>query len=96
VNNVLTVLNTMLKKAVEWGDIDLKKRQLCVRRSVWKGQTSTPKGGRLRYVPLMERLTTALHAASRFPGPQLFCDQEGRAVSWQGTPICARHSGTCT
>jgi integrase len=67
--------------ALEWGDIDLKKRQLCVRRSVWKGQTSTPKGGRLRYVPLTERLTTALHAASRFPGQLLFCDQEGKAVS---------------
>jgi integrase len=67
--------------ALEWGDIDLKKRQLRVRRSVWKGQTSTPKGGRLRYAPLTERLTTALHAAGRFPGPLLSCDREGKAVS---------------
>jgi integrase len=67
--------------ALEWGDIDLKKRQVCVRRSVWKGQASSPKGGRLRYVPLTERLTAALHAASRFPGPNLFCDRDGKAVS---------------
>ncbi len=33
--------------ALEWGDVDLVKRQLCVRRSDWNGQVGTPKGGRL-------------------------------------------------
>jgi len=33
--------------ALEWSDIDLVKRQLCVERSSWKGQVATPKGGRL-------------------------------------------------
>ena len=33
--------------ALEWGDVDLAKRQLCVRRSDWNGQVGTPKGGRL-------------------------------------------------
>ena len=37
--------------ALEWGDIDLAKRQLCVQRSDWDGHVTTPKGGRLRYVP---------------------------------------------
>jgi integrase len=127
VNNVLTVLNTMLKKAIEWGDIermpasirllpipppsapfhdfdefeklveaartrspdahlvvllggeaglrrgeiaalqwtdvDMRKRQLCVQRSVWKGHIDTPKGGKLRYVPVTQRLGAALQAA---------------------------------
>jgi hypothetical protein len=36
---------------LEWGDVDLAKRQLCVRQSDWNGQLGTPKSGRLRYVP---------------------------------------------
>jgi integrase len=32
--------------ALEWRDIDLGKRQLCVQRSEWKGQVTAPKGGR--------------------------------------------------
>jgi integrase len=46
--------------ALEWRDVDLHKRQLCVQRSDWKGHVTVPKGGRLRYVPLTIRLTTAL------------------------------------
>jgi integrase len=46
--------------ALEWGDVDLQKRQLCIQRSEWKGHATVPKGGRLRYVPLTLRLTTAL------------------------------------
>ncbi len=46
--------------ALEWDDIDLAKRQLCVARSDWKGHVTMPKGGRLRFVPLTKRLGTAL------------------------------------
>jgi len=38
--------------ALEWRDVDLGKRQLCVQRSEWKGHVTVPKGGRLRYVPM--------------------------------------------
>jgi integrase len=44
--------------ALEWSDVD--NRQLCVARSEWKGHVTVPKGGRLRYVPLPQRLTAAL------------------------------------
>ena len=40
------------------------KRQLCVQRSDWKGHVTTTKGGRLRYVPLTDRLAAALRRAS--------------------------------
>jgi integrase len=55
--------------ALEWGDVDLKKRQLCVQRAVWQGHTEVPKGGRLRYVPLTQRLTAALQEARHLRGP---------------------------
>jgi integrase len=45
--------------ALEWRDVDLGKRQLYVQRSDWNGQVTTPKGGRLRYVPLTIRLAAA-------------------------------------
>ncbi len=46
--------------ALEWRDIDFAKGQVCVQRSAWKGQVASPKGGRLRYVPLTARLAAAL------------------------------------
>jgi integrase len=33
--------------ALEWSDVDLGQRQLCVQRSDWNGQMTMPKGGRL-------------------------------------------------
>jgi integrase len=59
----------------------LRKRQLCVQRAVWQGHTEAPKGGRLRYVPLTQRLTAALRAARHLRGPLVFCDGDGKPVS---------------
>jgi integrase len=67
--------------ALEWGDVDLKKRQLCVQRAVWQGHTEAPKGGRLRYVPLTQRLTAALQGARHLRGPLVFCDRDGKPVN---------------
>ncbi len=50
--------------ALEWTDIDFVKRQMCVQRSAWKGHVASPKGGRLRYVPLTTRLAAALARSS--------------------------------
>src|SRR5688572_26568694 len=33
--------------ALEWGDVDLVNRQICVARSDWNGFVPSPKGGRL-------------------------------------------------
>jgi hypothetical protein len=34
--------------------------QLCVERNDWRGHVSTTKGGRLRHVPMTNRLAVAL------------------------------------
>ena len=31
--------------ALEWTDVDLIKRLLCVQRNAWEGQVASPKGG---------------------------------------------------
>jgi integrase len=46
---------------LEWTDVDLGKRQLCIQRSEWRGHVTVPKGGRLRFVPMTGRLAKALH-----------------------------------
>jgi integrase len=62
--------------ALEWGDVDLTKRQLCVRRSDWNGQVGTPKGGRQRYVPLTRRLTAALAEHRHLRSKRVFCQDD--------------------
>jgi integrase len=52
--------------ALEWTDFDFVKRQLCVQRSAWKGRIGSPKGGRLRYIPLTTRLAATLRITVTF------------------------------
>jgi integrase len=66
--------------ALEWTDVDLAKRQLCVQRSDWKGHVTVPKGGRLRYVPLTTRLTAALRDHRHLRGRRVLCADDGRAL----------------
>ena len=67
--------------ALEWGDIDLAKRQLAVRRSDWKGHVTVPKGGRVRYVPLTVRLTAALREHRHLRGARVLCEPTGEPLT---------------
>ena len=67
--------------ALEWGDIDFAKGQLCVQRSAWKGQVASPKGGRLRYVPMTARLAAALREHRHLRGPRVLYQDEGSPLT---------------
>jgi len=67
--------------AIEWHDVDLAKRQLCVQRSNWHGHITSTKGGRIRYVPMTTRLTEALRQVRHLRGPRVLCDGEGSAFT---------------
>jgi len=67
--------------ALEWSDVDLTKGQMCVERSDWKGQVTSTKGGRLRYVPLTTRLAGALRAHRHLRGARVLCESDGRPLS---------------
>jgi integrase len=69
--------------ALEWQDVDLGKRQLCVERSDWNGQVTAPKGGRLRYVPLTLRLAAALREHRHLRSPLVLCRENGSALTRQ-------------
>lgn len=67
--------------ALEWADIDLKKRQMCVQRSEWKGHVTVPKGGRLRYVPLTIRLAAALRQHRQLKSNRVLCSADGSPLT---------------
>jgi integrase len=67
--------------ALEWSDVDLKKRQLCLQRSIWKGHVTAPKGGRLRYVPMTKRLAEALRKHRNLKSRFVVCSDDGEALS---------------
>jgi len=69
--------------ALEWRDVDLAKRQLCVQRSDWNGQVTPPKGGRLRYVPLTIRLAAAFRDHRHLRSPNVLCQDDGQPLTRQ-------------
>ncbi|OFW00890.1 MAG: hypothetical protein A3I61_03935 [Acidobacteria bacterium RIFCSPLOWO2_02_FULL_68_18] len=67
--------------ALEWSDVDLHKRQLTVQHSEWKGQLTATKGGRLRHVPMTERLAAALKARRHLQGSRVLVQSNGEALT---------------
>jgi integrase len=61
--------------ALEWTDLDLRRRTLHVQRSEWNGHVTLPKGGRARRLPMTERLAEALRQHRHLKGARvLYCD----------------------
>jgi len=63
--------------ALEWTDLDFRRRQVHVQRSEWRGQVTTPKGGRTRIVPLTDGLVRALQALRHLRGPRVLYRDDG-------------------
>ena len=69
--------------ALEWSDVDLVNRQVCVRRSDWNGHVTTPKGGRLRHVPLTRRLAAALSEHRHLRSARVLCQDGAEPLTRQ-------------
>jgi len=74
---ILLAMRTGLRQGelleLRWDDVDLVKGMLRVRRSIWKGQITTPKGRKPREVPLSDEARAALRSLpSRFAGALVF------------------------
>jgi integrase len=69
--------------ALEWGDVDAGNRHLCVSRSDWNGQVTSPKGGRARYVPLTNALVEGLRAHRHRRGKRVLCADDGSPLTRQ-------------
>lgn len=78
--------------ALEWDDIDLPKRLLCVQRNAWEGHVDSPKGGRIRYVRMTMRLTAALREARHLRGRRVLYRDDGRPYSEMSTTLAVKRA----
>jgi integrase len=78
--------------ALEWADVDLAKRQLCVQRSDWNGEVTMTKGGRLRHLPLTIALTGALREHRHLRGPRVLCQADGTPLTRQIVQTRVKHA----
>jgi integrase len=69
--------------ALEWDDVDFVNRRVCVRRSDWNGQVTTPKSGRVRWVPLTRRLAVGLSAHRHLRSPRVLCQDNAEPLTRQ-------------
>ncbi len=70
--------------ALKWEDVDLAAGKLMVRRTLWRDQEGSPKGGRQREVPLGDDIIATLkahRATTLLKGPYVFCDAMGSRLS---------------
>ena len=67
--------------ALEWTDIDLERRQISVRHSDWKGQLTSPKNGRGRFVAMTERVATALRRHRHLRSSRVLCLDDGKPIT---------------
>jgi len=67
-------------RALQWGDLDLVAGRVTVQRTDYRGYLGSPKGGRMRTIPLTKRLVAALKAMRHLKGPSVFSDASG--VLW--------------
>jgi integrase len=82
---ILTALLSGLRSGeligLQWTDLDLVRGKLHVRRTVWRGVTGLPKGGRIRVVDLPRSLVAAIAAYRHLKGPFVFCEPDGKRLS---------------
>jgi len=67
--------------ALEWTDLDLGKRKLWVKRSDWKGEVTTPKGGRPRLIPMTTRLAETLKQSRHLRSPRVLAQNDGAPLT---------------
>lgn len=66
--------------ALEWEDVSITKRLLCVRRACVRGITGTPKNGKIRYLPLTRDVIRALEELPRTE--KLVFHRKGRQINY--------------
>jgi integrase len=72
--------------ALEQDDVDLRRGQLTIERSEWKGKVTETKGKKYRVVPLTQRLQKALTANRHLRGPRVLLHGQRRDGDRQGAP----------
>ena len=69
--------------ALEWRDVDLGQRQLCVQRSDWNGQVTVPKGGRLRVRAAYAPPGSGVARPPALRSSRVLCQDDGQPLTRQ-------------
>ena len=67
--------------SLRWGDVDLVRREIAVRRADWNGIESLPKSGKGRTVELTSRLASALKQHRHQRSERVLCEADGTAIT---------------
>ncbi len=67
--------------ALQWTDVDLRIGQVSVERSEWKGHVTATKGGRVRHIPLTNRLQEALQLYRDVRGQRVLVGRRGQPLT---------------
>jgi integrase len=64
-----------------YANMDLVAGRLVVRRTLWRDQEGTPKGGRTREVPLSDDAIATLKSHRHLKGPYVFSEADGSRLT---------------
>lgn len=68
-------------RALHWEDVDFALQQMTIRRSEWHGQITTTKGNKVRFVPMTDRLSSALKLQRHLRGPFVLYRDNGNSMA---------------
>lgn len=81
---ILTAIHTGMRMGeligLEWSSVDFDKAQITVCRSIVRGEVSSPKSNRIRYIPMMSDLKRKLFDMRRQNG-LVFCRKDGSPLT---------------
>lgn len=82
---IVVALNTGLRVgellALQWDDLDLRRGEMHVRRSVVEGHIGTPKSGKSRKIPLNDKAVRVLKAHMHLRSKLVFCKEDGSMLT---------------
>ncbi len=79
-------------RALQWGDLDLEAGRIFVQRTDYRGYLGSPKGGRVRRLPMTERLRKALKSMRHLKAPWVFADRDGKLLTRTEIDTLLRHA----
>jgi integrase len=68
-------------RALEWSDVNFVKRQVTIERNDWKGQVTSTKGNRVRYVPMTARVYQVLQSHRHLKSDRVLCRADGSPMA---------------
>lgn len=68
-------------RALRWSDVDFDREMIRVERNDWRGEVSSTKGGRLRYVPMTALLREALRSHRHLRSPLVLTRAGGERLT---------------